>query len=277
MIADADCVLSVGDARRLIRDLADGSVGCVVTSPPYLDARPEYPTPGLFEYPDIFGALARVVRGAMVWNVGRRWRDRVESLWWVDLIAAARGAGWEHRDTRLWLKPNANPINGEVFTDAHEYLLLFAKPGTPLTGDAVRLEYAEGSVARLKRRHVSHISVKGDTAARNGPRRDERRGEPLGVPNPAGARAPSFVIGYVGREKGNPHPAPMPLELAIECVRTVSDGEGPVLDPFAGSGTTLLAARLLGLRSIGFELSREYAEIAAERLAQQSLFAETLA
>jgi site-specific DNA-methyltransferase (adenine-specific) len=44
-----------------------------------------------------------------------------------------------------------------------------------------------------------------------------------------------------------------------------------VLDPFAGSGTTLLAARRLGRTSIGIELSPEYAAMASSRLAQQTL------
>jgi site-specific DNA-methyltransferase (adenine-specific) len=67
------------------------------------------------------------------------------------------------------------------------------------------------------------------------------------------------------------HPAPFPLELARRCIRLSTWPGEVVLDPFAGTGTTLLAARQLGRRAIGIERSEHYCALAVERLAQGAL------
>jgi hypothetical protein len=61
------------------------------------------------------------------------------------------------------------------------------------------------------------------------------------------------------------HPAAMPPELAKRCI-AASDYPRLVLDPFARSGTTLLAAARLGTNAIGFELESDYIQIARQRL-----------
>lgn len=63
------------------------------------------------------------------------------------------------------------------------------------------------------------------------------------------------------------HPTQKPLALMKWCCSLVPEAKS-VLDPFMGSGTTLLAAKLLGLRAVGIEINREYCEIAVERLRQ---------
>ena len=68
------------------------------------------------------------------------------------------------------------------------------------------------------------------------------------------------------------HPAPFPEELPLRCIRLSTFPGELVVDPFAGSGTTLLAARALGRRAVGIETSERYCEIAARRLAQGDLF-----
>jgi DNA modification methylase len=62
------------------------------------------------------------------------------------------------------------------------------------------------------------------------------------------------------------HPAPFPLELATRLVRMFSFSGDTVLDPFCGSGTTMVAALKSGRSSIGVEIDREYCRTTARRL-----------
>jgi site-specific DNA-methyltransferase (adenine-specific) len=67
------------------------------------------------------------------------------------------------------------------------------------------------------------------------------------------------------------HPCPRPLEQTRYIVNLASATDDIVLDPFMGSGTTLVAAHHLGRRAIGIERTEAYCEIAANRLAQAVL------
>jgi site-specific DNA-methyltransferase (adenine-specific) len=70
------------------------------------------------------------------------------------------------------------------------------------------------------------------------------------------------------------HPTVKPVGLVQSCLSAVP---GLVLDPFMGSGTTLLAAKLLGRKAIGIERERKYCDLAIERLAQGALGLEVSA
>lgn len=67
------------------------------------------------------------------------------------------------------------------------------------------------------------------------------------------------------------HPTQKPNDLMQWCIG-LSDGAQTILDPFMGSGTTLVAAKYLGRSATGIEISEKYCEIARSRLSQQQLF-----
>lgn len=75
-----------------------------------------------------------------------------------------------------------------------------------------------------------------------------------------------FRLRAVGIDGGKQHPTQKPVALMRWCLQFLPDGT--VLDPYAGSGTTLVAAKRHGRCAIGIEINEAYCEIAAKRLAQ---------
>jgi site-specific DNA-methyltransferase (adenine-specific) len=65
------------------------------------------------------------------------------------------------------------------------------------------------------------------------------------------------------------HPAPFPVELPLRCMKLFSFVGDTVLDPFMGSGSTLVAASRCNRRSIGIEIDPHYCEIAQGRIERE--------
>ena len=68
------------------------------------------------------------------------------------------------------------------------------------------------------------------------------------------------------------HPTQKPVDLNAFLIRKSSEENQTILDPFMGSGTTLVAAKLLNRNAVGIEISPEYCKIAEDRLRQEVLF-----
>lgn len=91
----------------------------------------------------------------------------------------------------------------------------------------------------------------------------------VGAPRVVSHSIPN-VLG-VKREANDLHQSPKPVSLMCSLLEVVSAPGDVVLDPFAGSASTLVAAKQLGRKAIGIEIEERYCEIAAKRLAQDVL------
>ena len=76
---------------------------------------------------------------------------------------------------------------------------------------------------------------------------------------------------YCENSQNGFHPNEKPLKLMYYLMKTFSNDNSIILDPFMGSGTTLVAAKELGRKAIGIEIEEKYCEIAVRRLAQEVL------
>lgn len=89
----------------------------------------------------------------------------------------------------------------------------------------------------------------------------------------SGKRNPKSIIYFPNTDRKNiQHPTQKPVELFKYLVGTYSKEGNTILDPFMGSGTTLVAAKYLDRNAVGIEISEKYCKIAADRLRQEKLF-----
>jgi DNA modification methylase len=175
------------------------------------------------------------------------------------LAFALRADGWYLRSDIIWSKPNPMP---ESVTDrptkAHEYLFLLSKRERYYyNADAIREAHAEpwrGQGERDTPNKVDTSEVAG-WALKTGKREY----------NPNG-RNKRDVWTIATAPYPDAHFATFPPDLVRPCILAGSPDGGVVLEPFAGSGTTLQVAKELGRQAIGIELSGEYLPMIAERL-----------
>jgi DNA modification methylase len=198
---------------------------------------------------------------------------------------ALQDDGWILRNAIVWHKPNAMPESvRDRLNCRHELIFLLVKqPAYWFDLDPIRVPHSDATQRQVLARY-------GLAVPRRPPGRPARDIRPpkygpdtlqltAGRPRYGNLRSnPGHRVGHpLGRNPGDvwaiptrpyngPHFAAYPLDLPLRCIAAGCKPGGTVLDMFAGTGTTGLAAIQLGRRFTGIELSQEFADLAAERL-----------
>lgn len=251
LVAELPARIEVIDATQPW-PLADDTVDLLVTSPPYGLEVAYAGIPDLADgWADFMeawlGEAYRVARdsGRLAVNVPLDTTEGGHRPTYAETVVAARQAGWQYRFTLVWDEQNVSKSLGRGSVDSPSAPHCYA----PVEMIAV---FFKGAVWRRASDVPPDISHE-EWLAWTG-------------------------VGGIWRFGGESrpweqHPAPFPEELPYRLIRLLSFPGDTVLDPFLGSGSTVVVAHRLGRDAIGFDQSAEYVDSARRRL-QQSIESE---
>jgi len=263
-VSDALC----GDCLGVLKLYPDECVDLIVTSPPYADQRATtYGGIKPEEYVKWFLPRAeqffRVLKpsGSFVLNIKEKAINGERHTYVLELILELRKQGWLWTEEYIWHKKNCYPGRWpNRFRDAWERCLHFTKQRQfKMNQDAVKVPMGDWAQTRLKslgkNDTVRYDSQVGNAFAKN-------------IANWQGRDMayPTNVL-HLATECGNKqHSAAYPLALPQWFIKLFTDEGDLVLDPFAGSGTTLKAAVELGRKAIGIDISQEFTNMCMDVL-----------
>lgn len=252
--------------------VARGCVNLIVTSPPYADQRNgSYGGIHPDRYVDWFLPKAQAFwrtladDGSFVLNIKEKATDGEKHPYVLLLILALRKQGWRLVDEYCWHKKNCYPGRWpNRFRDAWERCLHFTKNRTfKMRQDAVMVPMGDWKHNRL-RNLSSTDRLRDESAHENGFGKKVANWVGRDMAYPTNVLHMATECGYKG------HPATFPLSLPDFFIRLFTDEGDVVLDPFAGSGTTLVAARKLNRESIGIDAVETYCRDMQKRLGIES-------
>lgn len=270
-----DFLIMLGDAAIELAQLHSDSVQLIVTSPPYADQRKRtYGGVHPDEYVDWFLPISRELlrvlnpRGTFILNIKEKAVNGERHTYVLDLIKALREQGWFWTEEFIWHKKNSYPGKWpNRFRDSWERLLQFNKSKKfDMYQEEVMVPV--GDWARMRLSNLSNTDKV----------RDESRAESgfgKNVSNWVGRDMvyPTNVIHMATECNNQGHSAVFPQQLPEWFIKLFTVPGDTVLDPFAGSGTTLYVASDMKRKAIGIEIVPEYVDAIESRLAytQQQL------
>jgi site-specific DNA-methyltransferase (adenine-specific) len=253
----------LGDCADVLKNLEDNSIDLIFTSPPYADQRKTtYGGISADKYVEWFlpisSELLRVLnpKGTFVLNIKEKVSNGERHTYVMEMIIAMRKQGWLWTEEFIWHKKNSFPGKWpNRFRDSWERLLQFNKAKDfNMYQDEVRVPIGDWAKDRLK--NLSDTDKKRDNA-KNG------SGFGKNVSNWVGKELvyPTNVLHLATECQNKNHSAAFPNELPEWFMKLFTKEGDTVLDPFAGSGTTLFVAQKMQRHSIGIEILPEYYEM----------------
>jgi DNA modification methylase/transcriptional regulator with XRE-family HTH domain len=253
-----------GNCQEVLKQLPDGCIDAVLTSPPYSDAR-AYHHHEDYDLKIVGKELLRVLKdgGVLIWNEGDLVNDdRVKSLKPLESLLLFRDIGFNAHDVIFWNKNAvcypAKPSDPR-YTNIIEYVFILSK-GTPKTVNLL-VDRPNKTVGRTS---LSNTDVK----SRDGLRMKSPAAEPMKAfsvrtnvweyPVGGGATAESKLA--------HGHPALMNLNLAQDLIRSYSNPGDLILDPFAGASTSAVASITQAKNYMMIEISMNYCQLSQKRL-----------
>ena len=260
-IYNADCLDS-------LKNLPNGSVDLIVTSPPYADnRRGVYRGVQIDKYVEWFlpisRELHRVLRsdGSFVLNIKERTVNGERATYVIELILEVKKQGWLWTEEYIWHKKNCYPGKWpNRFRDAWERCLHFTKQKHfRMFQDDVMVPIGDWHNKRLGR--LSEAD-----AERSIPKNNSRFGKNVSNWLGRDMAYPTNVIHMPTECSNVNHSAAFPIALPAWFMKLFSSRGDVVLDPFMGSGSTAIAAIELGRHYVGMEIEPQYYREALSRI-----------
>lgn len=261
----------LGDSRTVLKQFDSGQFNLIVISPPYADARKKhYSGVGCDEYVDFIVSfhdkLWRVLadEGSFILNIKDKVVDGVRHRFvWHTLDALSR-LGWRCVDDYIWLKPNAMPgFWRNRLRDEWEYCFHLTKQRNfAMYQDAVRRPIGDWAKKRLANLN-GKSNERHDSENKSGFGRDLRNWVNRDTVLPGN----TISVPLVGKDMG--HPAAFPVGLPEFFIKLFTKEGDYVLDPFAGSGSTGLAAENLGRNAVLIEEKDDYVAAIRQRMSKK--------
>jgi len=244
-----------GDCLEVMKTLEDNSIDLTVTSPPYDNLRDYHGY--TFDFEGIAKELFRVTKqgGVVVWVVGDATINGSETGTSFKQALYFKEIGFNLHDTMIYRKNSYAKPDATRYWNMFEYMFIFSK-GKPKTlnliTDRKNKSFGRSSGKITKREIDGTLTERKETVIGEFGKRENVW--ELDSTNPT------------NDEVAFQHPAIFPEKLAEDHILSWSNEGDTVLDPMAGSGTTLKMAKKNNRNYIGIEISGEYCKIAEKRL-----------